>query len=70
MSTLAEIEAAVESLPRPEQEVLYAHLTMRLETSSVPRDSRLAALDSLQAHLGLDARKSVEWQAAVREARR
>ena len=41
-----------------------------METSSVPRDSRLAALDSLQAHLGLDARKSVEWQAAVREARR
>lgn len=30
MSTLAEIEAAVKSLPRPEQEVLLGFLTDRL----------------------------------------
>lgn len=30
MSTLAEIEEAVETLPRPEQETLWQHLTRRL----------------------------------------
>ena len=33
MSTLAEIEQAVESLPRPEQETLWQHLSHRLFTS-------------------------------------
>ena len=31
MSTLTEIEAAVESLPQPEQEELLQHLSMRLQ---------------------------------------
>jgi len=30
MSTLAEIEQAVETLPRPEQEMLWQHLSRRL----------------------------------------
>jgi hypothetical protein len=30
MSTLAEIEAAVETLPRPQQETLLRHLAVRL----------------------------------------
>ena len=30
MSTLAEIEEAVETLPRPEQETLWQHLSQRL----------------------------------------
>ena len=30
MSTLAEIEAAVEALPRPQQETLLRHLAVRL----------------------------------------
>ena len=30
MSTLAEIEQAVETLPRPEQETLWQHLSRRL----------------------------------------
>ena len=30
MSTLAEIENAVETLPRPEQETLWQHLSQRL----------------------------------------
>ncbi len=30
MSTLAEIEAAIEKLPPPEQEKLFAHLSERL----------------------------------------
>jgi hypothetical protein len=31
MSTLAEIEAAADKLPREQQEVLYAHLAQRLK---------------------------------------
>lgn len=48
VSTLAEIEQAVETLPRPEQEVLLRHLTERLRAApagqwpvpppNVPRD--------------------------------
>lgn len=33
MSTLTEIEEAVETLPRPEQEVLLAHLSAKLRTA-------------------------------------
>ena len=70
MSTLAEIEMAVNSLPRPEQEVLYARLRDRLETRSARHRDRLEALSELQKSLALDAGKVRAWQAAVREARR
>ncbi len=70
MSTLTEIEAAVEMLPRKEQEILRAHLVARLGASSAPANARLEALDALQSHLGLNASKSREWLATVRDARR
>ena len=35
-----------------------------------PNLSPLQALDALQKHLRLDAKKAVEWMAAIREARR
>lgn len=70
MSTLAEIEAAVDLLPRTEQELLRAHLAARLEAVSAPGKARLEALNVLQTHLALDAGKSREWLATVREARR
>ena len=41
MSTLAEIEAAVETLPRPQQETLLRHLAVRLG-GEVPRLSPFA----------------------------
>lgn len=34
MSTLAEIEQAVETLPRPDQEMLWQHLSHRLFTQA------------------------------------
>ena len=37
MSTLAEIEEAVAALPRPEQEALLHHLTVRLSSRSGAR---------------------------------
>lgn len=70
MSTLAEIEAAVDRLPRREQEILRAHLEARLEASPEPAAVRLAAFEALQARLALDADGSREWMVAVREARR
>ena len=70
MSTLAEIETAVNSLPRHEQEVLYAHLRDRLEAGPARHRDRLEALSELQKSLALDAGKVRAWQAAVREARR
>lgn len=71
MSTLAEIEAAVEALPRGEQELLCAHLAARLKgQSSASGKARLAALGALQDRLALDSGKSEEWMTAVREARR
>jgi hypothetical protein len=70
MSTLAEIEAAVDRLPRREQEILRAHLEARLDTSPEPAAARLAAFEALQARLALDVGASREWLAAVREARR
>ena len=68
MSTLAEIEAAVKTLPRKEQELLYVHLGSRLEAQ--PAKVRLAAFEALQTRLALDARKSRAWRDAAREARR
>ena len=46
MSTLAEIEQAIATLPAPEQRALYRHLGARLESDSVPA--------------GADRRKTVE----------
>lgn len=69
MSMLAEVEAALETLPRKEQEPLYVHLGVRLETLP-PVKARLAALDALQSSLALDERKSRGWRDAVQEARR
>ena len=42
MSTLAEIEAAVEDLSKPEQEVLYAFLAARLGTAESMADDPVA----------------------------
>lgn len=39
MSTLTEIESAVDTLPRPDQEVLLRHLTAKLRQT--PRNGRL-----------------------------
>lgn len=41
MSTLAEIEQAVETLPRPEQETLWQHLSRRLfpPAGGAPQDA-------------------------------
>ena len=38
MSTLTEIESAVDTLPRPDQEVLLRHLTTKLRQT--PRNGR------------------------------
>ena len=38
--------------------------------SDDPAPAPLQALNALQNHLGLDARKAAEWMNAVREARR
>lgn len=69
MNTSAEIETAVYSLPRREQEALCAHLREHLETRPARRGHRLEALAILQGRLALDAEKVAVWQAAVREAR-
>ena len=58
------------SLPRHEQEALYAHLRDRLENGAARHGDRLEALAVLQARLALDAEKVGAWQAAGREARR
>ena len=42
MSTLAEIEEAVETLPRPEQETLWQHLSQRLFASAGGAERRQA----------------------------
>lgn len=70
MSTLVEIETAVGSLSRHEQEALYARLRDRLEARPVRHDDRLEALAVLQGSLALNAEKVEVWQSAVREARR
>lgn len=55
MSTLSEIEAAVDKLPRPEQEILLEHLTRKLaarppitEGSRAQRERWLRKLDRLR----------------------
>lgn len=47
MSTLAEIEAAVETLPRRQQQALLHHLATRLIATSDPSISVLTAMDGL-----------------------
>lgn len=42
MSTLAEIEKAIATLPTPEQRELYRHLDARFRGSAAPADSRPA----------------------------
>jgi len=69
MRTLAEITAAVELLPRHEQEFLRAWLMARLEASAPARETRLAALDALQTSLQLDAAKSRARLESVNSAR-
>lgn len=75
MSTLQEIEAAVEILPRREQEILYTQLGARLEGKTLPaatrgESTRLAAFEALQKRLALETGRVREWQQAVYAARR
>ena len=41
MSTLTEIEAAVEALPRREQQALLRHLSLKLQVGAKPRSKTL-----------------------------
>jgi hypothetical protein len=50
MSTLAEIENAVASLPLPQQEELVRHLLSRLQPSSTPATSRRLPLVAATGH--------------------
>ena len=74
MSTLAEIESAVASLPRAEKEQLHARLGVELKkeiaAAATNPDGRLAALEALQRSLNLDDYKVRAWQALIRDARR
>ena len=47
MSTLTEIEAAVETLPRPQQETLLRHLAVRLGGEVFPSFSIATEADGL-----------------------
>jgi hypothetical protein len=40
------------------------------QADAAPKISPLQALDALQKHLRLDAKKASQWMSAVREARR
>src|SRR5271157_2752697 len=62
MSTLSEIEAAVDKLPHPEQEILLEHLARKLgarppitEGSRAQRERWLQKLDRLRNRAGLPA---------------
>ena len=44
MSTLAEIEAAADALPREQAEQLLRHLTMKLSSKPIPQGPRVAGL--------------------------
>lgn len=72
MSTLAEIEAAVATLPRAEQEQLHARLTERLARKPASKDPTewLANLKALQKSLALDDQKARAWEETIRDARR
>ncbi len=69
MSTLAEIEEAIEHLPAEQLPRVEAVLRRRMQAREGVADA-VAALDALQSHLALDDRKSRDWRDAVWEARR
>ena len=58
MSTLAEIEAAVEMLPKPEQEKLFQHLAMRLHAGEMT----MGKLETISRSSGLHA---AAWEVSV-----
>ena len=64
MSTLAEIEAAVETLPRPQQETLLRHLVVRLGGEVPASFSIVTDADGLPV---IRARGGVITPALVRE---
>ena len=64
MSTLAEIQAAVETLPRPEQETLLRHLALRLGGEARAAFSIAMKADGLPV---IRARGGVITSALVRE---
>ena len=72
MSTVAEIEAALPELS-PEElrrvEVLLHQLQQR-QSTALPKNPRLQALDALQARLALDGQKADAWAAVAKDSRR
>ena len=76
MSTLAEIEAAVERLPLPQQQTLLAFLAARLRrvSESHPKAARglksaaLPALEGLPADLSVGTRERVRASLLKRHA--
>lgn len=64
MSTLAEIEAAVEKLPRPQQETLFRHLAVRLGGEAPAAFSIVTEADGLPV---IRAQSGVITGALVRE---
>lgn len=72
MSTVAEIEAALPELSPQELhrvEVLLHQLQQR-QSTILPKNPRLEALDALQARLALDGQKADAWVAAAKDSRR
>jgi len=67
MSTLAEIEQAVEALPRPEQEVFLRHLSAKLRPRSVsgwpvtPPDVPREEIRRIQAEIDATFSKVESW---------
>lgn len=76
MSTIAEIEAAVERLPRPEQESLLAYLAHKLGTRTVPanapqtqRETWLQQLDRLRERGAALAQRGTPLQEVLDDIR-
>jgi hypothetical protein len=74
MSTLAEIEAAVDRLPQPEQEILLEHLTRKLGarppvTEGAQRERWLQKLDRLR-NRGSTGKTGVPLQEILDDIRR
>ncbi len=72
MSTLTEIEASVERLPRPQQEILFRHLAVRLG-GEVPASFSIAmeadGLPVIPAQGGVITPalvREIEWKMGVR----
>jgi hypothetical protein len=74
VSTLAEIEVAVEALPRREQEMLYLRLASQLAeeipTPAQNQNSRLSAFDALQKKMALTSEEAQVWRETLSAARR